>query len=294
VDVGDGLSESDTLRIAGAIERSSNHPLAEAVNRAMNERRLQPAEVQNYVSIPGEGAQAKVDGKSVWIGRPEALADRVAGHDLPAAAARAERFRHEGKTASAMVIDKSVAFLAFSDTLREHAVECVERLRGQGVKWVAMLTGDHELVAARVAKELMLDGYLAQLAPEDKLTAVQRLRETHGGVVLVGDGINDAPALVHADVGIAMGARGTDVAMDAADIVLMKDRIDDVAWLHAHARRTAGIVRQNLSLAIAVIAVLSVVAALGSVPLPFAVVGHEGSTVLVALNALRLLNTRDR
>jgi len=294
VDVRDGISEQEALRIAGAIERSSNHPLADAVSRALHDRHLQPANVVDYRSIPGEGALARVDGRSAWIGRPEVLSTRVANHDLAEAAARAERFRQEGKTASAMVIDGKVAFLAFSDTLRERAVECVKRLRLQGVRWIAMLTGDHELVAAKVAHELKLDGYLAQLAPEDKLSAVEKLREKYGEVVVVGDGINDAPALAHADVGIAMGARGADVAMGAADIVLMNDRIDDVAWLHAHARRTATIVRQNLTLAIAVIAVLSVFASIGNIPLPFAVVGHEGSTVLVALNALRLLRSSER
>ncbi len=293
VDRRDGLSEEEVLRIAGAVERSSNHPLAEAVTRALHERRLEPAEIAEYQSIPGEGAMARVGGKSVWIGRPELLPSRVTNRDLADAAARADRIRQAGKTASAMVVDGKVVFLAFSDTLRTHAAECIERLRRQGVRWVAMLTGDHEQVADTVAQQLKLDGYLAQLAPEDKLIAVERLRKEHGGVVLVGDGINDAPALVHADVGIAMGARGADVAMGAADIVLMKDQIDDVAWLHAHARRTAGIVAQNLTLAIAVIAVLSVFASLGGVPLPLAVVGHEGSTVLVALNALRLLRSRD-
>ena len=156
-----------------------------------------------------------------------------------------------------------------------------------------MLTGDHEIVAGKVAERLHLDGFLAALKPEDKLTAVEKLRAKYGTVVLVGDGINDAPALAHADVGIAMGARGAEVAMEAADIVLMKDRIEDIAWLHGHARRTASIVRQNLTLAIGVITVLSVFAALGDIPLPLAVVGHEGSTVVVALNALRLLRTHD-
>ncbi len=291
IDVRDGLHESDALRAAGSIERSSNHPLADAVNRALHDRTLEPAGVSDYRSIPGEGASATVEGRFVWIGRPESLSNHATEVASREAAPRAERFRNEGKTASAMVIDGKVAFLAFSDTVRDHAAECVQRLKRQGVQRVEMLTGDHQLVAAKVAHDLGLDDYAAGLAPEDKLTAVQKLRDQYGPVVLVGDGINDAPALAHADVGIAMGARGADVAMEAADIVLMQDRIDDVAWLHAHAKRTAAIVYQNLSFAVGVIALLSVFAAAGSVPLPFAVVGHEGSTVLVALNALRLLRT---
>jgi Cd2+/Zn2+-exporting ATPase len=183
--------------------------------------------------------------------------------------------------------------LAFQDTIRAGAADCTERLRQQGIKRIEMLTGDHEIIARQVASSLGLDGFLAELAPEDKLTAMRKLRSQYGTLVLVGDGINDAPALAHADAGIAMGSMGADVALEAADIVLMKDRIERVAWLHQHARRTASIVRQNLTLAIAVIGVLSVFAVLGSIPLPLAVVGHEGSTVLVALNALRLLRTRD-
>ena len=154
-----------------------------------------------------------------------------------------------------------------------------------------MLTGDHEIIARRVANLLELDDFRAELAPQDKLSAANELRSEHGTLILVGDGINDAPALAHADVGIAMGSMGVDVAMEAADIVLMKDRIDTVAWLHAHARRTAAIVKQNLTLAIGVISVLSVFAAMGEIPLPLAVIGHEGSTVIVALNALRLLRS---
>jgi Cd2+/Zn2+-exporting ATPase len=293
IDVPPGLAETDVLRIAGAVERSSSHPLAEAVARELNQRNVPVALVADYQAVPGEGASARVEGRSVWVGRPEALERRISAAKLPAARDRAERFRAQGKTASAVLIDDELVFLGFSDTLRERAADAVARLKRQGVRRVEMLTGDHEIVASKVAAQLGLDAFAAGLHPEGKLTAVNDLRRSYGSVLLVGDGINDAPALAQADVGVAMGARRVDVAMDAADIVLMSDRLDEVAWLHSHARRTAGIVKQNLTLAIGVIAVLSIFAASGRVPLPLAVVGHEGSTVLVALNALRLLRSRD-
>lgn len=293
MDVPAGLSEADVLRIAGAVERSSSHPLAEAVAREMTQRNVPVALVANYQAVPGEGASARVEGRTVWVGRPEALSSRIDAAKLPAASERAEHFRSQGKTASAVLIDDHLIFLGFSDTLRDHAADAIARLKRQGVRRVEMLTGDHEIVASKVAAQLGLDAFAAGLHPEDKLTAVTTLRQQFGSVLLIGDGINDAPALAHADVGVAMGARRVDVAMDAADIVLMSDRLDEVAWLHSHAKRTAGIVKQNLTLAISVIAVLSIFAATGNVPLPLAVVGHEGSTVLVALNALRLLRNHE-
>jgi len=206
---------------------------------------------------------------------------------------RIEQFHGEGKTVSAVVIDQYVGLLAFQDTIREQSADCIAQLKHDGIRRVEMLTGDHDQVARQVSSKLKLDGYLADLAPEDKLRASEKLREQYGGIVLIGDGINDAPALANADVGIAIGSMGADVAIEAADIVLMKDRIDAVSWLYRHARRTAGIVRQNLTLAIGVISILSVFAAMGHIELPLAVVGHEGSTVVVALNALRLLRSKE-
>ncbi len=312
------IGETEALRLAGGIEGSSNHPLAAAVSRALIERGLTAPSVSDYQEIPGEGAAGVIEGRSVWIGRPERLDSRTGGRTEPRplgsgrssggtqsedVGERAELLRKQGKTVSAMVVDSGVApdpggervvvLLAFQDTLREWSAECVEHLRRQGIERIEMLTGDHDLVARRVAGDLKLDGYLAELAPDQKVDAVEALRAKYGGIVLVGDGINDAPALAHADVGIAMGSRGSDVALEAADVVLMNDRLDGVAWLHRHARRTAGIVRQNLTLALAVIAVLSVFAVMGAIPLPLAVIGHEGSTVIVAINALRLLKTPD-
>jgi Cd2+/Zn2+-exporting ATPase len=225
----------------------------------------------------------------VWIGRPEdavALADASQASELRDGAVR---LREEGKTVSALLVDGYVGWLGFQDALREGARECVAQLKAQGIQCVEMFTGDHEAVVRRLAAELNLDDYRSQMKPEEKRDALARLRDRHGPVMMIGDGVNDAPALLGADVGIAMGARGTDLAIEAADVVLLHDRIESIVWLHRHARCTLGIVRQNVIFALAVIAVLTVFCFLGAVPLPLAVVGHEGSTILVALNALRLL-----
>lgn len=289
----DTLDETEVLRIIGGLEASSTHPLAKAVTDRLDERGLTPNAVTGFKSIPGEGETGEVDGMVVWIVRPE-LAERHAPKSLLSdVESRTARLREEGKTVSVVVAGEAVAVLAFEDTVRGGASTCIERLRRQGIDHIEMLTGDHEIVARHVASQLKLDGYRAELVPEQKLAAAKALTAKHRALVLVGDGINDAPALAAADVGIAMGGIGSDLALDAADIVLTNDRIDRVAWLHLHARRTAGVVRQNLTLAIGVISMLSVFAVTGGVELPIAVIAHEGSTVLVALNALRLLQTPD-
>ncbi len=287
----EGLANQDAIRFAGAIEQSSTHPLATAVmNYATDAGVLVPA-VSDFVLSPGEGASATVEGKSVWIGKPELGFKRLSQSDASTASDQTETFRKVGKTVAVLVVDNHAALFAFEDTLRDKSRDCIDNLRRQGVKRIEMLTGDHSIVAERVAKTLALDGFRAELLPDEKLEAVESLQRDYGNVVVVGDGINDAPALAHADIGIAMGKGGTDVAMDAADVVLMNDRIESVAWLHRHGTRTASIVKQNLTFAILVISVLSIFAAMGRIPLPLAVIGHEGSTVLVCINALRLLRS---
>lgn len=286
-----GMSREEALRLAGALEGSSTHPLAQAVQRAVRESGMTLPAVHEFRYVPGEGSQGRVEGHDVWVGRPESAIRHAPGADLRAMGAKVDEIREHGQTASALLVNGAVGLLTFADTVREEAAECVRALRRQGVQRVEMLTGDHEATARLVSATLGLDGHRAALKPEDKVNALRDLRTQHGTLVLVGDGINDAPALAHADTGIAMGAMGADVALEAADIVLMKDRLEGVAWLHAHAIRTARIVRQNLTFAIGVIAALSVFAVLGEIPLPLAVVGHEGSTILVALNGLRLLRT---
>lgn len=292
IEMNGAVSREETLRIVAGVESSSSHPLAAAVVAAARQEGLQPVAVDEFRSSPGAGESAVVNGRRVWIGRPELVHEHADAKDVEAILSRSRALREQGKTVSVVVLGADVGLLAFADTIRDEAHACVRQLRRQGVRRVDMLTGDHEIVARRVADDLQLDGFLAELKPEDKVSAVERLKAQYGAIVLVGDGINDAPALARADVGVAMGSIGAEIALEAADVVVMKDRIERVAWLHAHALRTAAIVRQNLVFAIGVIATLSVFSVLGSVPLPLAVVGHEGSTVLVALNALRLLQSR--
>lgn len=289
IDAPQKLGEAKALQLAGAISASNTHPLSAAITREAKHRGLTIPSVADYENIPGEGAKAHVEGMAVWIGRPERAAHYRQNGSAGDVTGRVERLRTQGKTVSALVAGDQIALLGFSDRLRGDVAESLSRLRSQGIRRIEMLTGDHAEVARRVSAELGLDGFQADLKPEDKLTAVEKIRKQVGVVVLVGDGVNDAPALVHADVGIAMGGTGADIALEAADIVLMKDRIGAVAELHRHAQRTAAVVRQNVAFAISVIVVLSAFAALGKVELPLAVIGHEGSTVLVALNALRLL-----
>ena len=285
----DGADADEALRLAGAIEVSSTHPLATAVTAALAERQLTAYAATDFASTPGQGLSGQVEGREVWIGRPDLAAERIDPDLRERCRQRVEGIRRAGKTAAVMAADGAATLLVFEDTLREGAARCVATLRRQGVGRIEMLTGDHELVAEAISQRVGLDGFAADLLPEDKLTVLRRLRERYGQVVMTGDGVNDAPALVDADVGIAIGSIGADVALDAADVVLMSDQIEQIAWLHGHARRTASIVRQNLALAIAVIAGLGCCVVATSVPLPLAVIGHEGSTVLVALNALRLL-----
>lgn len=285
----DGIGEDEALRSAGAIESSSSHPLAAAIMRHLDERKLQPHAITELKNVAGEGTGGMAAGRAVWIGRPNLASTRILPDHQARFAETLAEVQPCGQATSALVIDGIPALFVFEDSLRPDAGPALRRLRAAGITHMEMLTGDHESAARALADQLDLDGYRADLLPEQKLTVTEELRRQHGELVMVGDGVNDAPALAAADVGIAIGSIGADVALEAADIVLMNDNLSAVAWLRDHATRTARIVRQNLFLAIGVIVGLCGFAMAGTVPLPIAVIGHEGSTVLVALNALRLL-----
>ncbi len=286
--IGD-LTPDQCLRLAASVEILSTHPLAESVTSAGKDRGMDIAQADDFRSVPGQSISASVEGRKVWIGKPGLALEKLEGAMRTRCESQLQAVRRAGQTAAVLMVDSRPAVLAFSDTLRSGASSCVADLRRQGMTRIEMLTGDHELTAAMIAQQVGLDGFRADLLPEQKLDALHDFRQEHGGVVMVGDGVNDAPALVAADVGIAIGSIGADVALDAADAVLLGDRIEQVAWLHRQAIKTSAIVRQNLTLALGVIVILGFATLSMGIPLPLAVIGHEGSTVLVALNALRLL-----
>ncbi len=292
--------ENILLALAAAVESKSEHPLARAIVETARHRGLTIPSATNFASTPGQGVRAHVafmGGMDIAVGSLRYF-DGVRLHGLERAMCEMERLQYEGKTAvlvaklrantSAVVL----GVIAVADVLRPSAPQVVERLHRLGIRRVVMLTGDNERVARAVARQAGVDEFHADLLPQDKVAIIQRLRTADGRpchVAMVGDGVNDAPALASASLGIAMGAAGTDVALETADVVLMSDDLRQIAYAIALSRQTRRVVIQNLIFAIAVIAVLVAVALGLQLPLPLGVVGHEGSTVIVVLNGLRLL-----
>jgi Cd2+/Zn2+-exporting ATPase len=291
-----GCLQEELLWLAAAVEARSEHPVARAVV-AEARRRFMPIErCTKFQSVAGHGVSADVCGRRIAVGNLKYF-DGYESPERTELEGRMELLHDAGKTG--MLIgeikgeDKAatvryLGFIAVADKVRAGAPAMIARLRELGVKRIAMLTGDNKRVAVAVGKACGVDEVHADLLPQDKVRVISKLKQA-GRTAMVGDGVNDAPALATADVGIAMGAAGTDVAMETADVVLMSDALDGIPFTLALSRRTRTVVYQNLGFALAVIVVL-IISALGlNLSLPLGVVGHEGSTVLVCLNGLRLL-----
>jgi Cd2+/Zn2+-exporting ATPase len=284
---------SGFLAACAALEAKSEHPLAAAITAAAGRLRLGLRSAAGFQSITGKGAEARIDGTGYVVGSEGFLRELGAeGMEVFRERAQAQQERGStciwlGRRATADRVE-AVAVFALADTIRPEARQISARLREMGVKKVVMLTGDQRPVAAAIAAEAGIDEFYAQLLPADKVQVIRRLK-TEGTVMMVGDGVNDAPALAAANLGVAMGAAGSDIAMETADVVLMGDKLENIAALVGMSRHAKRVLQQNLTFASAVI-VLLVAAALGfDLPLPVGVIGHEGSTVLVCLNGLRLL-----
>ncbi len=285
-------TEERVLSDAAALEAGSNHPLARAVVDAAARRDIDAPEAQEIETIAGKGLRARVGDSLLRVGTVDLLTED--GFTVPAdATALAQRLEAEGKTVVLVRRDaRVVGLLAVADEPRVNARETIAALRRLGITELTMLTGDNARVAGAVAREVRLDDFRAALLPEEKLQTVEELTRRVGDVAMVGDGVNDAPALARASVGIAMGAAGTDVALETADVALMADDLGVLPFTIGLGRQTRRIVTQNLVVALGVVAVLVPLSILGLASIGLAIVLHEGSTLGVVANALRLLRYR--
>ena len=296
------LCEDDLLSVAAAVESRSEHPLAQAIIDAAKARKLSLPAVTDFEALPGRGIEAQVDHADVRLGSinflsqqsplPESLAGQYAALEV------------QGKTVIGVVREVQctgsasramcgacerradwMGLIALADAVRPEAKAIVAQLRDMGIE-VAMLSGDNERVARNIAAQLGISRVHAELMPEGKVTAIREIEAEFGAAAMVGDGVNDAPALATAAVGIAMGAAGTDVAMETADLVLMGDRLELIPFAIRLSKKARRVVWQNLAFAIGIIILLIIGAFAIDLPLPFGVLGHEGSTVIVVLNGL--------
>jgi Zn2+/Cd2+-exporting ATPase len=287
-----GVDEETLLQVAASVESRSEHPIARAIVDAAQARGIKTSQTTEFQAIPGQGVEAYINGQTVWIGNERLFQERRIR--IPASLQEEVRqLENQGQTVMLVNVDGDwLGLLGVSDTLRADAPEIIARLKKLGIERIVMLTGDNQRVASSIAERVGVDEFHHSLLPQDKVTILRSIRNKYGPTAMVGDGVNDAPALAAADVGIAMGGAGTDVALETADVVLMADDLAHLPYAVGLAQKSRSIVWQNLTFSMAVIIFLVATAFGADLPLTLGVVGHEGSTVLVVLNGLRLLGFR--
>ena len=288
-----GISEAMLLKIAASLEARSEHPLAAAIVKAAKERKLDFFAADDFSSLAGRGAQATVNGETLYIGNPRLFSELAISTE--SIAVQAERLQDEGKTVMLVGTgEKFFGMIAVADEVRADSAKTIADLKQAGIRHVIMLTGDNAATAKSIAAKVGSDEFRAELLPQDKVAAIEELLKNHGKVAMVGDGINDAPAMAMATVGIAMGGAGTDTALETADIVLMADDLSKLSFTMHVSRAAMSIIRQNItfSLTIKLIAVLAVFP--GWLTLWLAIMADMGASILVTLNSLRLLQVKPR
>jgi Cd2+/Zn2+-exporting ATPase len=282
-------SQHELLALAAGIERRSSHPLARAILRRAEEQSVAPVELTDFRSLTGAGASARLDGRTTYIGSPDLFHSKL-GISLERAWEDINHLQSEGKTVVVLGDEEAPwGLIAIRDNIRPNAREAIAAIHAAGVDKIVMLTGDNQRTAQAIARELGIDEVYADLKPEDKAVKVRELSERYGHVAMVGDGVNDAPALAEATVGVAMGAAGTDVALETADVALMADDLEKLAYALRLAKRNQSVVNQNLALSAVVIGALVVGAVGGWFTLPIAVLAHEISEFVVIGSGLRML-----
>jgi Zn2+/Cd2+-exporting ATPase len=325
----DGRGPNEVLSLAAAVESLSEHPIAAAVVAEAQARSVTIPLARDGQAVAGYGIYGTVDGERVWVGKVSGVAvsptldtqrspwaeatglrdqspvglvsspvgaspNQRGGFSPAQLVTLIEELQGDGKTAMVVTNQSPLGVIAVADTLRPEAAQSVAQLKRLGIQRVAMLTGDNRRAAEAIAREAGIDEVHADLLPADKVRLVKQLDKQYGAVALVGDGVNDAPALAAASVGVAMGAAGSDVALETADVVLMASDLQKLPYAVALGRQATRVVKQNLAIALTVIVVLILSTFLGVLPLPLGVVGHEGSTVVVVLNGLRLLRYKPK
>ncbi|MRR30981.1 cation-translocating P-type ATPase, partial [bacterium] len=288
----DGLGEDQVLALAAAVERSSEHPIGRSIVQASQERQMELANAMDCAVLPGFGIAGQVNQRQVLIGNRALLGERGVAW-TGEVDARMQLLESQGQTVIPVAVDGALCgLIALADTPRPEAKKAVAELKRIGIREVIMITGDNPRTADRIAKELGIDRVFAEVLPQDKLRIIRELQKEGKKVAFVGDGVNDAPALAAAEIGIAMGMAGTDVALETADIGLMADEIERIAQIIDLSRQALRVIRQNVIFSMSM-NVLSV--ALGGFGIIGPVVGalmHETSALPVLANSARLINTR--
>ena len=286
----EGYSEEDIVRIASSLESQSSHPIAQAIVDYANENDIIYDAVEDFRNVPGKGIIANLGGEQFYAAN-ESL---IEGSSFDISRDEINSYSAEGKTIVFVGnAEKVIGLISVSDKIRSNAGEVIADLKDKGIETV-MLTGDNKMAATKVADEIGIQHVFSNLLPEDKLNILDTIRNKFGDVAMVGDGINDAPALARANVGIAMGAAGSDVAIETADVALMQDDISKLPYLFSLSHKTLGIIKQNITLAIAVKLLCVILAILGIITLMMSVgFGDLGLTLFVILNSFRIGMVKD-
>jgi Cd2+/Zn2+-exporting ATPase len=287
-----GHDERELLAIAAALEARSEHPLARAVVHAAHARGISYQPVSDFRSLEGRGATALLDGERYWLGSHRYLEER--GQETPEMHALAEAMAAEGLSVLAVGNEEHVCgLIALADALRPEAPAALQKLRDEGIEHLVLLTGDNRTTAETIARRAGVDMVRADLLPHDKVAAVEELVHRYGAVAMVGDGVNDAPAMGRASLGIAMGAAGADAVIETCDVALMGDELEKLPWLVRHARRTLRTIRQNIVFALGLKLAFLVATGLGYASLWAAIAADMGASLLVIANGLRLLRAEE-
>ncbi|MCY7317727.1 MAG: HAD-IC family P-type ATPase, partial [Ramlibacter sp.] len=282
--VWNGTDQADAFRLAASLAGRSDHPVSQAIAAGLEGEH---SAVEDFRALPGRGVEGSIDGQVLFLGNHRAVHERgLCGPDL-----EAELRTHEEQGRSVTLLaraDRVLAIFAVADTIKETSRQAIAELKELGVVPV-MLTGDNTATARAIAAQVGITDARGELLPQAKLEAIKEMQQRYGATGMTGDGINDAPALAQADIGFAMGAAGTDVAMEAADVVIMNDNLQRVAETVRLSRRTHNVLWQNISLALGIKAVFLVLAVFGSATMWMAVFADMGASLLVVANGLRLL-----